>query len=124
MAIQVKDMPVYKASRDGLVGALSLAELAFTDAEFSYDPQSDYRRALSVIDATLLQLRALAVSMLRSIDDTIAKNDLVAGLTKSAQKAKKEADHLNAAAHKIEEVAEVVGKITEVVTGIGKIPFL
>jgi len=124
MAIQIKDLPVYKASRDGLVGALSLAERAFTDADFSYDPQSDYRRALSVIDATLLQLRALAVGMLKSIDEAIAKDTLLADLTKSAQKAKREADRLNQAAHNIEKIAGIVGNITDVVAAIGKLPFL
>lgn len=124
MAIQIKDLPVYKASRDGLVGALSLAERAFTDADFSYDPQSDYRRALSVIDATLLQLRALAVGMLNSIDEAIAKDTLLADLTKSAQKAKREADRLNQAAHNIEKIAGIVGNITDVVAAIGKLPFL
>ena len=124
MATQVKDLPVFKATRDGLVGALSLAEQRFTAADFSYDPTSEYRRAHAVIDATLLQLRALAVEMLKSIDDAIAKGDLVTALTKSAQKAKKEADRVAHAAHQIDAIANVVGKITEVVTGIAKLPFL
>lgn len=124
MAIQVKELSVYKASRDGLVQALSLAELAFTDAEFSYDPQSDYRQALAVINAILVQLRALAVTMLKSIDDAVANGTLVADLTRSAQQARREADQIDHAARRIAAIADVVDKITAVVTGIGKLPFL
>ena len=124
MAIQVKKLPVYSSTRDALVGALSLAERAFTDADFSYDPQSEYRKSLAVIDATLLQLRALAVNTLKEIDDAVAKGDLVSSLTKAARAAKKEADLLNQAAQKIERVAELVTRTTEVVTGIGRLPFL
>ena len=124
MAVQVKTLPVYKATRDALVKTLSLAESTFTDADFSYDPSSDYRKALEVINAILLQLRSLAVSMLKEIDEAIAESNLASELTARAQEAKKEADALNRAAHSINDIASVASKITGVVTGIAGLPFL
>ena len=124
MAVQVKTLPVYKATRDALVNTLSLAESAFTDADFSYDPSSDYRKALEVINAILLQLRSLAVSMLKEIDEAIAESNLASELTARAQEAKKEADALNRAAQSIDDIASVASKITGVVTGIAGLPFL
>lgn len=124
MAVQVKKLQAYSATRDALVNALSLAESAFTDADFSYDPSSDYRKVLEVINAILLQLRSLAVSSLKKIDEAIAKGDLMSGFTVLAQKAKKEADALTKAAAGIDDIANIVSKVTGVVTGIAGLPFL
>ena len=124
MVLQVKKLPVYSTTRDALVNTLSLGESAFTDADFSYDPSSDYRKALEVINAILLQLRSLAVSTLKKIDEEIAEGDVVADLTARAQRAKRESDALGKAAHSIDDIAQVVSKLTSVVTGIAGLPFL
>ncbi len=124
MAVQVKTLPVYKATRDALVNTLSSAESAFTDADFSYDPSSDYRKALEVINAILLQLRSLAVSMLKEIDEAIAESSLASELTARAQNAKEEADALSRAAHSINDIASVVSKITSIVAGVAGLPFV
>jgi hypothetical protein len=124
MTVPVKTLPVYSATRDTLVTSLSLAEAEFTDSDFSYDPASDYRKALEVINAILLQLRSLAVSTLKEIDEAIADSELAEELTVRAEEAKDEAEALNEAAHSIDEIAGVVSKITGVVTGIAGLPFL
>lgn len=71
-----------------------------------------------------IQLRSLAVSMLKEIDEAIAESNLASELTARAQEAKKEADALNRAAHSINDIASVASKITGVVTGIAGLPFL
>ncbi|MCJ2189170.1 hypothetical protein [Novosphingobium beihaiensis] len=124
MPIPAEQLQAYKDARDGLVITLSMAEKAFTDADFSYDPTSDYRTALGLINATLLQLRALAVNTLKAIDDAIANSNMVAELNAKADAAKKEAEALTKVAHRIDEIAGILAKVTAVVTGIAGLPFL
>ncbi|WP_347302461.1 hypothetical protein V5740_10680 [Croceibacterium sp. TMG7-5b_MA50] len=124
MAVAIRDLPLHAATLDALVTALALAEAEKAAAEFSFDPQSDYRRAKAVIDDTLLLLRALSVSMLRQIDEEIAASDLVAELTERAFAAEEEAGRLRALSATIADVAQVVGRIAGVVAGVARLPFV
>lgn len=124
MAVEVRALPVHGAALNALVTALAIAETARARTEFSFDPQSPYRQAKAVVDETLLQLRALSITMLRQVDEDIAASGLVADLTERALAAEEEAARLDAATDTMADIAGVVGRVAGIVGGIARLPFV
>jgi methyl-accepting chemotaxis protein len=124
MPVQVRTLPAYSDTRNGLVEALGLAETKMSEADASEDPNSPFQQALAASNAALDQLRALAVNALKQIDEAVAGSDLVRDIGRQAASAKREADRIANAAHTIEQIAGVINTISGVVTQIGGLPFL
>jgi hypothetical protein len=121
---QLKTLAVYKDTRDGLVELIGMLEGLFTSLAPSDDPDSSYQRSLAALLAAVDQLRALAVTSLKKIDQDIAQSDLVRDIGVQAKGARKEAGRIAKTAQHIEEASALIGGIADIVTTIGGFPFL
>ncbi len=124
MSIKVNTLGAWTQVRNTLVQNLQSTLAFLEDEPFSADPASAFQQAEDQADKLLVQLRALAVTGLKQIDEQVAQGTLLADITAAATEAKKEADKLKNAAKTIDGIVRVVDGITSIVTKIGGLPFL
>lgn len=124
MPVKVNSLGAWNQTRNTLTQNL-VSTLEFLEIEpFSHDPASPYQFAEAKAQQLLDEMRRLAVTGLRQLDDQIASGSLVSDLAKLSKKAKVEADRLKNATKTIAGITRAVDSVTEVVTAISGLPFL
>ena len=124
MPTKVNSLGAWSQARNTLTQNLtSTLELLETEPA-STDPASPYQIAEAKVQQILDDMRRLAVTGLKQIDDEIASGTLVADIADLSKKAKTEADRLRNAAKTIEGITKAVDAVTEVVTAISGLPFI
>lgn len=124
MPTKVNSLSAWTQTRNTLTQNLvSTLELLETEPA-SQDPASPYQIAEAKAQQILDEMRRLAVTGLKQIDDQIASGGLVADIAKLSKKAKAEADRLRNATKTIAGITKAVDAVTEVVTAISSLPFL
>lgn len=124
MPTKVNSLGVWAQARNTLTQNLtSTLELLETEPA-STDPASPFQIAEAKAQQILDDVRRLAVTGLRQIDDEIASGTLVTDIADLSKKAKAEADRLSKAAKTIDGITKAVDSATEVVTAISGLPFL
>ena len=117
-------MAAWSQARAALVENLSSAMELLQDAEYSDDPQSPYQQAEAQSQRILAELRTLAVTGLKQIDEQIASGGVVADIEAEATQAKHEADLLANATKTVGKITSAVDLASGVVTKIGALPFV
>jgi len=124
MATKVNVLGAWTQARNTLVQNLATTFDFLDDVPFSDDPNSDFVKGNAQADRIQDQLRLLALSGLKQIDDAVASGTLVQDISDLSKKAKAEADRIKNAAKTVAGITKAVDLVAGVVTKIAGLPFL
>ena len=115
MATEIKTLGSWMRTRNVLVSTLIVHRQALSHTPFSELPSSDFVKFSQGIEQTLKNIEAHSIYALEIINDEIGASGLIDRISTDALSAKKEADRIKNATKRVQELAALVDKGTEIV---------